>query len=473
MPTNRPNILFITTDQQRGDALGLHDSVLQTPNLDALASSGVLFTRSYANAPICMAARASWVTGRYPHNHGVFANGGCVLAEEQERTWANLLRGAGYQTAFIGKHHFFNVPPGTDSRAHRKRVEAFGFDHVHQVSGKGASARQGCNFTAYLEQKGLLEAHIDRYLELGGTPTDLDTVRRVVGPAVLSEDDYIDAYTGRQGIEWIESCPREPFCLWLSFPGPHSPFDGPGQYAEMYDAESMELSPAYFDTLDGKPGYQRNERQVAPPEHSEAQQLAREAKAYYFANTSLIDHWVGRAMDVLRGRGLLDNTLIIFTSDHGEMLGEHGVYSKTIFYEASARVPFIISWPEQFAAGRQTDALVETVDVYRTIADVVSIAVPHRVFGRSLLPVLHGEAEAVREAAFSEFGTKKMVRRDDWKLVYDPQGEGAEELYNLADDPHELHNRVRDTDARGTLEELKSDLLNWMIETQAPMRMVR
>ena len=473
MAADRPNILFITTDQQRGDALGLHDPVLQTPHMDALANSGILFTRSYTNAPICMAARASWVTGRYPHNHGIFGNGGCILAEEQERTWANLLRVAGYHTAFIGKHHFFSPPPGTDSRTLRKRVEAFGFDHVHQVSGKGMSARMGCNFTADIEKKGLLTAHIDRYLELGGTPTDMDTLRRVVGPAVLSEDDHIDAYTGRQGVEWLESCPREPFSLWLSFPGPHSPFDGPGKYAEMYDAESMELPPAYFDALEGKPSYQKNERQVAPPEHPEAQKLAREAKAYYFANTSLIDHWVGRAMDVLRARGLLSNTVVIFTSDHGEMLGEHGVYSKTLFYEASVRVPFIVSWPGQFAAGRQTDALVETVDVYRTIAEVAGVAVPHDVFGHSLVPILRGEADSTREAAFSEFGTKKMILKGNWKLVHDPQGEGAEELYNLADDPHELCNRVRDVEVSGTVGELKSDLLDWMIETQAPMRLMR
>jgi len=280
---------------------------------------------------------SSWITGRYSRNHGVYQNAGCVLPEEQERSWAHALRRVGYHTAFIGKHHFFNVPSGDDSRRYRHRVEAFGFDYVHQVSGKGASANYGCNFTAYLEEKGLLERHIGRYKNLGGTPQGLEMLRRVVGPAVLSEDDHIDAYTGRQGAEWLNANEKEPFCLWLSFPGPHSPFDGPGRFAEMYDPDEMELPPAYWDELDGKPAYQRK-RQVAPPENAEAQRLAREAMALYYANTSLIDHWIGQALAALEARGQRERTVVVFTSDHGEMLGEHGAYSKTLFYEASARV---------------------------------------------------------------------------------------------------------------------------------------
>lgn len=468
----RPNVLFITTDQQRGDALGCLSPEVKTPNLDALAAEGVNFTRSYTTCPLCMPARASWITGRYAHNHGVIANGGCVLPEEQRQSWANGLRAAGYRTAFIGKHHFFGASPGVDTRELRHRVEAFGFDDVHQVSGKGMSARCLCDFTAYLQEKGLLQTHVERYLELGGTPTDLDTLRRVVGPAVLSEDDYIDAYTGRKGTEWLEACSHEPFCLWLSFPGPHSPFDGPGRFADMYEADSMELSPAYFDSLEGKPSYQ-HERQVAPPDSGEAQRLAREAKALYYANTTLIDHWVGRAIDALGRRGLLENTAVIFTSDHGEMLGEHGAYSKTLFYEASARVPFIVTWPKQFAPGRQSDAFVETVDVYRTIAELAGIDAANSVFGHSLLPILRGESDAVRDAVFSELGSRKMVRAGDCKLVYDPDGDGAEELYDLAEDPHELSNRVADPSVHAIVADLQESLLDWMIQTQAPLKLKR
>ena len=470
MADSRPNILLITTDQQRADALGMENPAVQTPHMDALAERGVAFTRSYTNCPLCSPARVSWITGRYPHNHGTIGNGICPLPQEQERTWANGLRGAGYRTAFIGKHHFFNVKPGDDSRKYDERVQAFGFDHVHQVSGKGASATYACNFTADLEAKGSLEQHVERYKDLGGTPTDLATLARVAGPAALDEDDYIDTYTGRRGVEWLRANREEPFSLHLSFSGPHSPFDGPGRFAEMYDADQMDLPPSYWDTLEGKPAYQ-HERQVAPPENAEAQRLARQARALYYANTSLIDHWVGQAVAAVKENGQAEHTAIIFTSDHGEMLGEHGAYSKTLFYEASARVPFIVSWPDRFAAGRRSDALVESVDVYRTITGLAGIPTPHGVFGHSLLPILEGAADRVRDAAFSELRTKTMVRMDDWKLVYDPAGDGAEELYNLADDPHELDNRVGDGSVRSTLEQLKTALLDWAIQTQAPLRM--
>ena len=473
MPARQPNIVFITTDQQRGDCLGCMDSAVQTPNLDALAAGGIRFDEACTVSPLCMPARASWITGRYPHNHGVRGNRGCVLPEEQARTWAWGLKKQGYHTAFVGKHHFFNFVREVDTRDYDDGVRAFGFDDVHQVSGKGASAKHECEYTAHLDRKGLREQQRQAYLNLGGMPDSMRMLAKIARPAPVPENDHIDAYTGRQGVEWLEDYPgNAPFCLWLSFPGPHSPFDGNGRFADMYDPGDIELSPAFFDEVAAKPAYQKS-RQITDPSDEESRRLAKRAKALYFANMSMIDAWIGRVMDVLKRREWFENTVVIFSSDHGEMLGDHGAYSKSLFYQGSVRVPFIMHWPAGIEGGRVSDAFVETVDLYRTIAEIAGLDdVPDTVCGHSLLPVTRGEKTSVRDTLFSELGGNRvMLRQGTWKLVYNPDTCGAEELYNLDEDPYELANRVTDPDTSGIRQDLQRALLDKLLRTRAPLRL--
>ncbi|UCH34672.1 MAG: sulfatase-like hydrolase/transferase [Armatimonadota bacterium] len=458
-----PNIILLMSDQHRGDALSCEGHpVVRTPALDAVAAQGCRFTRAYTTSPLCMPARASLATGRYNHNHGMIGNLACVINPEERRRSVGLaLQHAGYTSAFVGKHHLLPQPAGYDMRKAAGFLKReFGFDHLVQVMGKFGSMRADCDWTAQLKELGLLDVHRDDYRERKRQPVYF------AKPSPLPRDEQCDSFTGRKAIEWLASAPPQPFFLWVSFPGPHDPWDAPGEYGEMYDPADMPLPIAWSDTLQGKPARQRerSERGGMPAlEESDVKPMA----AQYYGLVSNIDDWCGRILAALRESGVLDNTVVIYTSDHGEMLGDHRLVNKSVFYEGSARIPLLAADYRGPALGAVCSTPAEIIDPYRTILALAGVEPPDGTFGKDLMPLARGDATCGDGAAFSELGSACMVRAGRWKYVHDPRAGGAQELYDLEDDPEELRNLVGDVEYRAVADEMRSRLLDWLVATDA------
>jgi arylsulfatase len=456
-----PNIVLLMSDQHRSDALSCErHPVVRTPALDAIAGHGCRFTCAYTTSPLCMPARASLATGRYNHNHGMVGNlGGVIRPEERRRSIGLALQAAGYRTAFVGKHHL--TPQVGDLRQIAGFLKReFGFDHLLQVVGKFASRRCECDWTTHLSHLGLLDVHRADYEERKRQPVFY------ARPSPLPRDEQCDSFTGRKAIEWLASRPAEPFFLWVSYPGPHDPWDAPGDYGRMYDPAHMPLPIAWSEAFEGKSARQRGRSEfegLLTLDPAALQPMA----AQYYGLVSNIDDWCGRISGALAAAGMLANTVVIYTSDHGEMLGDHRLVNKSVFYEGSARVPLLVADYRAPALGATCSAPVETVDVYQTVLALAGATPPNGTFGRDLTTLARGESDLDHGAAFSELDAACMVRTQRWKYVQDPTAGGSQELYDLDHDPEELRNLVRDPGYRAVANEMRSCMLDWLASTQA------
>lgn len=445
----RPNVLFITCDTLRRDALGCAGNrAVQTPNVDALAARGVLFRNAYTPSPLCQPARASLITGLYPHQHGIVSNRCHPIAPAlRRRTFSGELQGAGYATAFVGRHHFFDFwdEPSFDYRQLHEEMRGYGFDHVVQVNDKAEHGHLDCDYTASLREKGLLDAYRADLKRGGMAPfTSID------------EADSHDAFAAHAAIEWLaRQDAARPFLLWLSFGGPHPPYRSIGEYGAMYRPEDM----------------------PCPFHNADRQQIAQVQRQYtqYYGMVSQIDAWIGRVIAALEARGLLATTLVIFTSDHGDMLGDFGYWHKRRFYEQSVGVPLIVAGPgvsggpgPSRGAGLNSPVMVETIDVYPTMLEAAGLNPSGKMPGlpgRSLFGALDEHRQVWRRAAFSQIGTWLMVRTARWKLTYDPEQGGVQQLYNQIVDPQEAENLAGRAGYEAVEAELTALLLDWLVRT--------
>jgi choline-sulfatase len=344
---------------------------------------------------------------------------------------------------------------------HRDHTAALGFHDVHETEGKMMSEWTDGPWTRYLAARGLLEQFREDY-----------RLRRTelpcwyAEPSVLSEDDHQDAYIGREGARWLEQYDGgRPFFLWVSWAGPHDPWDPPGRFATMYRPE--ELPPPIADPLRRAPRctLRRVERHgLARATLFELQRM----KASYYGLISLNDDWVGRILQVLEQRGWLDNTVIVYTSDHGEMLGDHGLIQKSAFYEQAVRVPLIVRWPVRFPQGAVAREMVELIDLPGTLMDLAGATIYPAYQGRSLVPSLEQPARVERQAVFSELNAQLMVRTSRYKYVYRPDEE-VQELYDLEADPLELNNLAGLPAYASVEHDLRTRLLDWMATTARPV----
>ncbi|MBN2551252.1 MAG: sulfatase-like hydrolase/transferase [Spirochaetales bacterium] len=420
----RPNIILILTDHFRPDALGP-----STPNLISLAGRGVTFANAYCASPLCQPARASIITGKFPSQHGICGNQAePIHADLRNGTFMRHLQRAGYHTALIGKHHYLDrFGVGMDVSDDEQVIREYGFDSVIQVVDDDENIHNDDAYTRHLEEKGLLE-EFRRVFE------DLAWECR---PHPFAEEDTPDGFIGGRGIRFIEGCdPSRPFYLNLSFIGPHPPYWHPGELR--HDPEAM---PEPLGTDSGQPVLRGRVKYQA------LSLSTRENRAHYMDKCALIDRWVGKLVSTLEARDLLDNTVIIFTSDHGDNLGDFGIWDKRFFYEQSAGVPLVAAGPGIRAAdgrsgSRISKALVSHVDLYPTLLDLAGAggSYDHTFRGRSLAPLLRGEAGTHHRAVFAELATAVMIRTGSWKLVFDPEQGGVIHLYNLTRDPGELEN---------------------------------
>lgn len=473
---HKPNILILMTDQQRADSMGCAGNpIIRTPNLDNIANEGVRFDSTYTVSPVCMPARASFISGLYPHNHNMWENAGKLPKDDE--TFFHHLQKQGYCTAHIGKSHYYSHSSGEHLSEHEDYMHARGLDYVHETTGPWAALRTESYLTDYWKSKGLLKPFRDDYIKrfkMRGYPEGPEkTDKCPVWPSPLPEEDFLDSYIGRKAVEFIGSYQdNSPLCMFVGFGAPHEPWDAPGRYASMYDPDSIPAPIPPGST--GKWVPQRVLDRMKTERIAEkipAKQI-RKAAAHYYGKISLVDHWVGQivsAFEELRGP---EKTLIVFWSDHGEMLGDHQCLYKKVFFESSVRVPLIIRWPSQVQKGRVCKSLVEIIDVYPTLLEVTGAAPSEQCFGKSLWPLLLDPQRKHRPAVFSEvsfFGHHNtMIRTSRHKYAVDETGMGYL-LYDLTEDPSEQNNLIGHPKTVQTEQNLRDGLLAFLTDKQLRM----
>ena len=459
--TEQPNIIYIFSDQHRGDTLGCvgHPAVL-TPNLDKLASNGVNFTRCCTNSPLCMPARASMMTGQYVCEHGIWTNNNEADPLNCPSHVRNI-RDAGYHTAAIGKTHLYvhggRISTWQDTREKVQVLKDWGFVDTHELTGPLATGRHDSPYTDYLKEKGLLKIHRDYIFEYArdwarGTAKPWEEP-----PCPLPTEAHLDSYTGRTAMEWIKNYNGDkPFYLQILFPGPHDPFDSPQEYRDMYKPEEMPIGIMEWPQ---KP-VARYVRMVLHWSGLKDMTPAQKQilRTYYYGKITLIDEYIGRIMKTLEKKGLLENTWIIYNSDHGEMLGDHMMSHKIVFYESALRVPLIIR-PPGGVKGWKCQGLTDHLDIAASLIDIAGAKPLEGSDGRTLIPqILNGpkgsEAQKGKEVIFSEVYGFSMVYNERYKMAVVPDTRKPVELYDLKKDPDELSNLVRDPNLKSVRQEL-------------------
>lgn len=485
---SRPNILLFMADQLRFDALGCYgNSEIHTPNIDRLAQRGSVFDNHFIQNPVCMPSRATVFTGRYPKNHGTRDNG--IPLRDSEITFPEVLRTAGYRTAAIGKMHLTSQFTHKDDEHEDWPADRYGFDTLHTSGDTKTGAylrwleRESPEDYAIVREQGDRKRKEDiasaAAKDLSGPPQ--------VHPSRVSPERHQTAWIADRTIDFIEEEDERPFFAFCSFVDPHHPFDPPAPYDAMYDPQALS-APSYVEgELDDKPPHFLMHRtgHGFSNEKYDYRRLAdedwRAVKAAYYGMISLIDEHVGRILDTLDKRGLREQTLILFTNDHGELLGDHGLLFKGPFhYDCLIKAPMILSWPGMIPEGARYRQFTEHVDILPTILDYAGAPVPYGAQGMSMAPVLRGDKGAGREYAMTEFNcydwglSVRTITGRDYKLtVY--AGEEYGELYDRRRDPGELVNRWDDPEYAAIRGRLEKRLLDRVIESEdtLPLRIAK
>ena len=462
----QPNIILIMTDQQRYDSIAaLGFPYASTPNLDALVEKGVTFTDCHITAPSCVPSRASLFTGYYPHTTGVLSN-----SQSWQHTWVEQLRDAGYRCVNVGKMH--TMPYNSDSGFHERYV----------VENKDRYLEGRWYFDEWdkaLAANGLVKQQRELYRKR-------DDYRERLGAFdwELPEALHSDAFVGNMAKWWVNTYPQaEPLFLQVGFPGPHPPYDPPAHYSEPYlKRDDLPLPQPSKEELDGLPSPLKEKRaHDVEVDHDSVvwdldptpEQMQR-LWSHYLGNVTLIDEKIGELLETLQARGYLEDAIVIFTSDHGECLGNHGLIQKWSMYDVVTRVPTIIwSTAGRFEGGRKVDGMCQLFDLGPTILEYAGITPPSTFEAKSLKPALEGQDWTPRRHVFCEqagdvtlTGTEFItgVRSDKWKIVH---FKGSEEgqLFDLENDPQEVNNLWSDPAYLDKRRELLDVLRDWLIES--------
>lgn len=465
MADQRPNIIFIITDQQRFDTIrALGFDYMDTPNLDRLVEEGVLFEQCHVTAASCAPARASLFKGFYPHTTGILKN-----ADRWRHSWIELLNQAGYHCTNVGKMHSwpFETP--------------LGFDERYVVENKDRYLEGRYYFDEWdkaLRFRGLVKQQREQYRQLEDYAERLGAFEWK-----LPDDTHPDFFVGDMATWWIDSYPQtEPLFLQIGFPGPHPPYDPLPRYAEPYMKKSLPLLPVTQEELDNQPKpFQEMRVHNRDVDHDSVVHLLEPSeeqrhrqRAYYLANVTMIDEKVGEILDALDRNGYLDNSIVIFTSDHGDCLTDHGHSQKWTMYDVITRMPMIVWAPKRFAGGRRIDALCQQMDIGPTILELAGVEPPAMLEAETMLPALEGKAWDGRDYVFAEQARDgilqttdfmTMVRSRDWKLVHfldEPFGQ----LFDLGADPDEVNNLWDAPQHVEKKRELLAVLREWRIRSQ-------
>jgi arylsulfatase len=465
MADDRPNIIMIVTDQQRYDSINaLGFPYMTTPSLDRLVAEGTVLGNCHITAASCVPCRASLFSGYYPHTTGVLRNG-----QPWRRTWVEQLRDAGYRCVNVGKMH--TIPYDADAGFHERYVvenkDRYMEGRWYFDEWDKALAAHGLK-----KQQRVLYRQRDDYQErLGAFEWE------------LPEHLHSDVFVGNMAKWWVETYPvTQPLFLQVGFPGPHPPYDPTPRFAEPYmkrnDLPIPKVTAAELDDL--PPPLKEKRQHDVEVDHDSVvwsldpspEQLQR-LWAYYCANVTMIDEKIGELLESLRTRGYLENAVVLFFSDHGDCMGDHGLIQKWSMYEAVTKTPVIAWAPGRIAAGRRIDGLCQLFDLAPTILELAGCNVPESFEAQTLLPALEGRDWQPREHVFCEqagdvnlTGTEfiTMVRSKRHKLVHF-KGADYGQLFDLEADPGEITNRWADPAMQATKDQLLGVLRDWLIES--------
>jgi len=459
-----PNILFIMVDEMRWNALGCAgNSIVRTPNLDRLAREGTRFATAYTCAPICVPSRYSFFTSRYAHVHGATDNG--TPPRSGEVLLPVLLRHYGYQTALSGKLHF--LPPNQE----------YGFDYFWSFTSEGPRKLQ--SWPQYIDAKHGPGAA--RRLVRGSQPFPEDPLGKNLGKLPYPKEDAQTFWITDRAIDFLHQRDRrKPFFLFVSYLDPHSPSHLCEPYWSMYDAEKMPSPRIPESVRTERAEAVRNDARGGGRHLIDDEKMARALTAAYYAKVTMVDDNVGRLLQQIESMGLSDDTIIVFTADHGNMLGDHGRWFKGVMYEGSSRIPLMIKAPrgsalaEVFNRGKVVPEMVENTDVMPTLMEMIGrpLRANAGFQGTSLVNLAAGKETSWKAAIFAERGSM-MVRTTRHKLIKNQEkstrkGGGEYELYDLVKDPGEDVNLINDPACASAVANMKAQLDAWQKDCPAP-----
>ena len=455
MTNQRPNILFLLSDQHRFDALSCYGApICRTPALDSLAESGIRLSHAFTPTALCSPARAALLTGLYPHNNGQLANMGNFNGVFDKQLldavgYPQLLREAGYSVNYVGKWHLPKQGDADFWHFDRWFTEP---DYMLEMAERGLDADRA--------------TEVQR-LEWGGSAP-------FCGRATLPAERLQEAWCAGKTIDLLNghADSEKPFMIFTSFFGPHFPYAVPAPYDTMYDPAQVKRWLNFDDTFENKPLIQQKEMLRWNASHLTWPDWQR-VVAHYWGYCTYIDDQIGRILAQLDTLGLTENTLVIYSSDHGDMVGSHRLFNKGMYmYDEIYRIPLLARWPGVTRPGTLCDEFVSLVDLMPTLLDVAGVQSSRALDGRSLMPFLRGEtAPDWPDDIFAEFHgyestlfSQRMVRTKTWKYIYNPGAE--DELYDVASDPGELHNLASQLGYKHVLRRMKARLVSWLDRTQ-------
>lgn len=445
------NILFMMSDQHNARASGCYGNrELKTPNIDRLAAEGVRFERAFCQTGQCSPSRFSIMTGLYARTHGLYANS--IQESADVPTVAEMFKSANYVTATIGKHHL-SMDQISDKHGFDVVIDERDFRKFVRSENAPMYDRDG------------------QWL-----PEFIHPGRSRVGRSDADNDHHPSGYFTAETLKFLRQNRDKPFCVWYSFPDPHTPITPSEPWATMYDPAKLSLPPNNAYAFDyATPGLKQT--QTKSGEFNE--EYHRKCLAYYYGSITQMDYNIGRVLDELDLLGLSENTLVVYTSDHGEMMGEHGAWTKGLLgYDATLRVPLIFRLPGVFPAGAKREELVCLIDLLPTLLETAGLDIPAGLQGRSLAPVISGRQQQWRDVIFSEIGDPRnrvtlTVRSRDMKYVrYDRTMNGQteteyEQFFDLRHDSWEMRNEIGLPLYNREIAALKEKLADWEAITPA------
>ncbi len=485
----KPNLLFIMTDQQRSDALSIAgNTVLETPNLDRLAKQGAYFKNAYTPCAVCAPARSSILTGHTVENTGMKTNDRAYYVKEEGLmtmpTFDEILAGVGYHCEYYGKWH----SKSSHTDIYKNPVKAA--KNGRSIFGHGGQKYVWLDYLKEKEPVRALKAG-EFFDGMSGRPYKTDPMDKYHGKTLaelkaknknhvqpdqhgellMDKENTLTAFQAKQTIEAIGRLKDKPFSITCSFHFPHSPILPVEPYYSMYPPKDMPVPASIDDDMSNSPYAEANGRDRLP-EYRDKNKIKYMISNYY-GLIKEIDDWVGAILNTLDKHGLTDNTLVIFMSDHGEMLGSHGMREKNVFYEESAHIPLMIRFPRQIKSNTKVDGYVSLVDLFATIMDYLKIK-KHKSDGKSLRGLIegtdseHGNYVVTEWDHHGDVTPNYMIVKDGWKMIipYSKSSKVINAMYDLNSDPYETNNLIGKNPNRHRYgektEELRACLLEWL-----------
>ncbi len=443
----KPNVLFIIADDLNCNIGAYGHYLVKTPNIDALANEGFLFQNAFCNFPLCGPSRASMMTGLYPNQTGHWNLRDLVRDHVPDViTLSQNFMSNGYTAARVGKIYHYNNPKGIGTPGHD---DPQSWDHRVYPSGRDKE-----------EEDLIFSLHPGHF---GATLSWM--------AAEGTDEEQTDGMVATEAIKLLEKYAENetPFFLGVGFYKPHTPYVAPKKYFEMYPKDKIKVPKIPENYLSTLPEPAQKLLTRFKEQNNLSDSLSRCAIQAYYATISFLDAQVGRVMDALEATGLKDNTIVIFTSDHGYHMGEQGYYQKLTLFEHSGRIPLIVSYPGMKNCGKQSESIVEMIDFYPTLSELAVLEYPEYVAGKSFLPVLNNPNTRIRNSALTQVRGNYTIRTENFRYSrWGDGGPGMTELYDRQTDPAEMINLADNPEYQSVIQKLNVSLNERINSASAP-----